>query len=725
MSDTFFGFDTSLPAIEKDELLRDDIRISEDISDNEVDEKNEETFGADAESPIPTRQETEILSNGRGKSIKDILTQEYQKSNEVVSFEEEMQEEEIIENSISQLGLDDDADEEEETRSHPYVDDNASWTVPVPGTPQRDATDNSSTIQDILSPDKRGIWTSPNRSETSSSTPPKGAKEDDQPDLLKQLFNSANRNRFGNEVRTGNVNVIKAEDIEKGIPPEQSNMKGQAAPVIIERRMPRTPVAPPGFPFPMGTPPSGLPWIPPPGVIPFPPMMMTPQMQRMLASSPNMGILRNMPNPIRFPPGPMPDMNLRMHGPSVQRGRYQQWGPGNTRFQGNGQRRQFRNNQDNYNNRSPQSRQWTNNEDNVIKIAPSDLMTSREKEWLVKIQLMNLMTDDPQNKDYYYVNYMDKKASKMEEDISDDEKAKSDANKENFNRLLDIVEQKREERKYRPAAFEGSLGKPSLATVNHPRKLVDVVAKEQDDEDLGKPKSNDGIKRRFTIYATIEKAFAILLEIENINRKLLDVPDLESDDLIPERSMNIESLFTTMKLSLDNWKKESVNGIFIQMMCIPKGKKLFLRALQYFNKTQLQCAILSVMSHIQIITKKDAQEKALLPFIEIFKTTLLEADMKFLICVLSSLISNKLSQLFLYSFGLELAAIVIESVYSKSKDSEHSENIELNEYSGVLEKEATSALSQISVKSRERHLVQISRIETLLQKPEMTHAVEE
>ena len=34
------------------------------------------------------------------------------------------------------------------------------------------------------------------------------------------------------------------------------------------------------------------------------------------------------------------------------------------------------------------------------------------------------------------------------------------------------------------AAFEGSLGKPSLATVNHPRKLVDVVAKEQDDEDL-------------------------------------------------------------------------------------------------------------------------------------------------------------------------------------------------------------------------------------------------
>ena len=33
------------------------------------------------------------------------------------------------------------------------------------------------------------------------------------------------------------------------------------------------------------------------------------------------------------------------------------------------------------------------------------------------------------------------------------------------------------------AAFEGSLGKPTSATVHHPRKLVDVSSKEQDDDD--------------------------------------------------------------------------------------------------------------------------------------------------------------------------------------------------------------------------------------------------
>ena len=38
----------------------------------------------------------------------------------------------------------------------------------------------------------------------------------------------------------------------------------------------------------------------------------------------------------------------------------------------------------------------------------------------------------------------------MDTESSEEEKAKSDANKENFNKLLDIVEQKREERKYRP-----------------------------------------------------------------------------------------------------------------------------------------------------------------------------------------------------------------------------------------------------------------------------------
>ena len=45
---------------------------------------------------------------------------------------------------------------------------------------------------------------------------------------------------------------------------------------------------------------------------------------------------------------------------------------------------------------------------------------------------------------------MDKKATKMETEKSENEKAKSETDKENFNKLLDIVEQKREERKYRP-----------------------------------------------------------------------------------------------------------------------------------------------------------------------------------------------------------------------------------------------------------------------------------
>ena len=46
------------------------------------------------ESCLPAKPgQNEVWTSGKGMSIKEILTQEYQKSSEVVSFEEEMEEE--------------------------------------------------------------------------------------------------------------------------------------------------------------------------------------------------------------------------------------------------------------------------------------------------------------------------------------------------------------------------------------------------------------------------------------------------------------------------------------------------------------------------------------------------------------------------------------------------------------------------------------------------------
>ena len=45
---------------------------------------------------------------------------------------------------------------------------------------------------------------------------------------------------------------------------------------------------------------------------------------------------------------------------------------------------------------------------------------------------------------------MNKKATKIEAETTAEEQQKKDTEKEHFNRLLDIVEQKKEERKYRP-----------------------------------------------------------------------------------------------------------------------------------------------------------------------------------------------------------------------------------------------------------------------------------
>ena len=56
-----------------------------------------------------------------------------------------------------------------------------------------------------------------------------------------------------------------------------------------------------------------------------------------------------------------------------------------------------------------------------------------------------------------FQNYLERKASNLATEKSEDEKLKDDADKENFNKLLDIVEQKREERKYRPGISPGKM----------------------------------------------------------------------------------------------------------------------------------------------------------------------------------------------------------------------------------------------------------------------------
>ncbi|XP_065051880.1 protein PAT1 homolog 1-like [Rhopilema esculentum] len=721
MSDTFFGFDTSLPAFETAEL-EDGIGI---VNKN-VDEKNDETFGADAIVPSPIRDSNDGNDSSKrrvgGMSIKEILTQEYKKSKEKVSLEEELEEEEIIENSISQLGLDDDVDDKESNSNVQFDDSNAGWVIPPQGTPERASLETSNLIQEMLSPDRRSIWSSPDRSSDQNS-PLRNSK---QPELLKQLFSSASQKNVPENRPDGknshSVEAIKAEELEKDLTNEKVNYQGPSTPVIIERRMPRTPAPPPGFPFPLGTPPSGIPWMTPPGVLPVPPMMLPGQMQQMLAASPYMAMLRGM--------SPMQGMPMgKQHFPrfmdnSANRGRYNRDQRPRRMEPGSGMRYQPR-----YQRRyehSPSS--YEHQDDDVVKLPASELMTSREKKWLVKIQLMILISDDVENKDYYYVNYMNKKAAEMETEIDNEEKLKKETEKDNFNKLLDIVEQKKEERKYRPAVFEGSLGKLSVSTVYHPRQIVDVQSKETDDEDNTKSRTSEGMKRRFNIYGSIEKAYGIVLDIEDIDRRLLDVPDIESNELVPERALKVEVLFNTLKLSLDDWQKGSVNDLFLQLMCIPKGKRLFFRSLKYFNKEQEDSAILSVISNLQLLTKKDSHDKILLPLINIVSGKLPSIKESFLSKVVTALLANNLSQLFLFSFGINFVSSLFEHVKQLFVTEQSSISADVKSQCQHLRDEVSTAVDQIAPKSLERHSAEIDRLTASLQMTSVIpqpHGVEE
>eukprot|EP00794_Sanderia_malayensis_P012889 gene12889-14215_t len=725
MSDSFFGFDTSLPGLKCEETgIEEELDQKKYEVTNNMNTKNDETFNIDISAirlSAIEQQSDSLLENSKGNkvtgvSVKELLQEEFDPSDGLISVEEELEEEEIIENSISQLGLDDEPDENN-VKLKPNVDDDVAWGLAAKPIP---LDDSAIFMQDLLSPDKRGIWASPQSSDKSMSNSPQHPSNNGQPGILRDIFGGPNGSRseassdVRDDVTAAPIKAIRAEDLERELTSSgRTNRDDDRTPVIIERRLPKMPAPPPGFALPMGTPPPGVPWMTPPGMMPVPRMMLSGQMQRMLAASPHMALF----NARGMAPG--------MQNSPRQRGRH--WSPQPQQQQqynrrdmaGGGYRSNYNNNsnqQNRYWNKRDDGRYNNGNqyEDELIKLPPSYLMTSREKEWLTKIQLMTLISGDMYSTDFYYNNFMSKKAALESEKVEKDEKTKENE-AESFNKLLDIVEQKKEERKYRPAMFEGSLGKLSVATVHHPRKIMDISAKDQEEEEA-KTKAPEGGKKRFIIYGLIEKAYLILLTIANIDRRLDETSDEKREDLQNEKMVKINELFNSLKLSLNNWQKDKVNELFLQIMCIAKGKKLVLRALPYFNQEQSECAYLSVLSSIPLLIKKDVNDKVLPQFLLLLANVIRRCSAMFLSQIPVAISCNNISHLLSSSLGLNLLIILWEHILMLNTVTKDEEMKKMLRTWDPLKKDIATAISQLSTKILERNPTEIDKLKKLLQK---------
>uniref|UniRef100_A0AC34QDW3 Uncharacterized protein n=1 Tax=Panagrolaimus sp. JU765 TaxID=591449 RepID=A0AC34QDW3_9BILA len=175
-------------------------------------------------------------------------------------------------------------------------------------------------------------------------------------------------------------------------------------------------------------------------------------------------------------------------------------------------------------------------------------MSKKEREWLIKIQLIQCLgTGDKYVDDYYYT--MWKQSNQLAKRPADWKQPKIQSKYYNLDETYASS--------YTPPSFSGALGKPSHATTSFPRqcfKLLDIQAADDDEESIIGGPIRDGKRKLRNILLTIENAYFLQLECDDLRRKLELEPDVSS--VIEEKlqsiytmTMNEANIPTTMLIT--------------------------------------------------------------------------------------------------------------------------------------------------------------------------------
>ncbi|KAM8924597.1 protein PAT1 homolog 1 [Pelodytes ibericus] len=229
------------------------------------------------------------------------------------------------------------------------------------------------------------------------------------------------------------------------------------------------------------------------------------------------------------------------------------------------------------------------------------LMLQREKEWVCRIQLLQLQSTDPYHDDFYYQNYFEKL-----DKLSASQDRPSEGPKKERTKLI-TPQVAKLEHTYKPVQFEGSLGKLTVSSVNNPRKMIDAVATSRSDEDENREKQVRD-KRRQTL-VVIEKAFSVVLELEDFERRFSLSCEEEREDLNEERKQKLQNLCEILRGKEGG--ERAAEEHLVQIMCIRKGKRMMARALPLLP-VQPVTALLSTIAHnLPFLIKKDVQDQSL------------------------------------------------------------------------------------------------------------------
>ncbi|XP_050315635.1 protein PAT1 homolog 1 [Anthonomus grandis grandis] len=146
------------------------------------------------------------------------------------------------------------------------------------------------------------------------------------------------------------------------------------------------------------------------------------------------------------------------------------------------------------------------------------LMTLKDKQWLLNIQLLQLNTGTPYFDDYYYTISKERKAKSKKENVFDrsqkyqtNGRLRRNSDRQENNNLTPKV--------YTPLQFENSLGKLQCGSVMAPRKIIDMDIVQMDKEqDVPLPSKDSRKTKQYLL--ELEALYSLLLKAEDIKNPL-------------------------------------------------------------------------------------------------------------------------------------------------------------------------------------------------------------
>lgn len=566
--------------------------------------------------------------------------------------EQNNEEDVIIGNSISQLGLDDDKEftvkASHRSKSIEFAESQESWMSPP-------RLKNRNSLDELISPGE-GIWASPSREVLEGEPIFHDMQRKEGEDIIKKLFGGHNIVTGCRGDQAPMTNVIHAKDLEN----ELKSSDNQNTPSNHPRpynELPYNMSAMPSF----GNLLNNMDYSGKIGY-PYPYPIDQFQMSPLMMINKQF-ILGGFQSPVLLgaPPVFSPHIiaqNPFLHDPVAM---HMNATPNQRNYNG----REGSLYQNYYRNSQPWKRYNETDydeDDFFVKMNASQMMSAKEKEWIFKISLMSILSGDCNISDFYFISYMEHKQLKKSQDKQTN-KSSSDEEElcENLEKAKQLLSYKSMHSKesYKPVKFEGSLGKLSITSVHHPRQIMDLASSEQDSQIL--TKMPELSKKKFLMFGLVEKMYSIYLSLSDLTRSLLDLEPEEQELVLQKRSEKITQIFCMMKIGLHNTDKESDGEHFLNLMSISKARKLLPRIFLLFNQVQSESLTVAIIHFLPPLLKKDTKEQAFLSLVEKIRITLAKSKETFKIKCIRLLRKVSLKIILSYQFSLQLLTIVLKS----------------------------------------------------------------